>query len=95
MRKGDRAILAQEQRVGDAGLAESTRAQQAAITAPARRPILDRIVTAVGQAVIEPQRDAGSNHDAESVVEPECIAKFITEPFPQSLSKPRPRATRA
>src|SRR5262245_56040366 len=58
MRKGDRAILAQEQRVGDTSFAESTRPQQAAIAAPARRAVLDRIVTAVGQAVVDAECEA-------------------------------------
>jgi hypothetical protein len=49
-----------------------------------------RDATAVPRSQLEPQRDAGSNHDAESVVEPECVAKFITEPFPVSLQAPSP-----
>src|SRR6516225_10173886 len=55
MFKGDRAILAQEDRVGDAGLAEAPGAQYAAIAPAARPPLRRRIVAAVGQPVVQTQ----------------------------------------
>ena len=50
---GIRAILAQEQRVGDARFGEASGAQHAAVAAPARAPVGRRIVAAVRQSVIK------------------------------------------
>ena len=52
------AILAQEQRIGDAGLREASRPKYTAVAAAARLGIGARIVAAAGQPVVEAERRA-------------------------------------
>ena len=55
MRTRVRAILAQEQRVGDAGFTESLGPQDAAVARAAGPPVRRRVVATVREAVVEPK----------------------------------------
>src|SRR5207247_10906247 len=51
------AILTQELRIGDAGVAEAVRAEHAAVAVPAGPAVGQRIVAARRQTVLQPERD--------------------------------------
>ena len=52
------AILPQEQRIGDACLGKSARSQDAAVAVAARTAVRQRVVAAVREAIVEPERNA-------------------------------------
>src|SRR2546428_1862737 len=56
-----RAILAQDQRVGNAGFAKALGAQHAAVARAARPACGRRIVAAVREAVVESELEAAAN----------------------------------
>src|SRR3972149_6514414 len=74
-----RLLCVLHERVDGTGLCESRRAKQTAVAVATRCPELDRIVTAVGQTIVEAEFEAapddlGLRHVDERRVNPETSA---------------------